>query len=81
MVTFGLTPPHYVCFLGKVLPGSAALTILKNANPDVLPDGSLYYTVECEELQAEGFLQMAKEHCLDAVPVIEEALKRSQLRR
>jgi hypothetical protein len=77
MVKFGLTPPHYVCFLGKVLPGSPALIILKNANPDVLPDGSLYYIVECDDLQAEAFLQMAKDHCRDAVPVIHEAIRRS----
>jgi hypothetical protein len=80
MVRFGLIPAHYVCFLGKVLSGSPALTILKNANPDVLPDGSLYYIVECEELQAEIFLQMAKDHCPDAVSVIEEALRRSHSR-
>jgi hypothetical protein len=81
MVKFGLTPPHYVCFLGKARPGSPALAILKNAKPDVLPDGSLYYLVECEELQAEAFLQMAKDHCPEAARVIEEALRLSQPRR
>jgi len=76
MIQFDLTPKQYVCLLEKVLAGSPSLASLKKAKPGVRADASVTYTVNCEETNAHAFLQVAKKHCPDAVPAIEEALRR-----
>ncbi|MGH8546810.1 MAG: hypothetical protein ACREX3_24995 [Gammaproteobacteria bacterium] len=75
IISFDLTPVQYVCMLQKVSAQSPAFTTLKNANPNVRADASIFYSVDCSEAESELFLQIAKEHCFEAVPAIEQAIQ------
>jgi hypothetical protein len=77
-VTFDLSAKDYVCMITKVSTKSPAFATLRDAGSYSRSDGtaeSIYFTVHCDEFESDLFLQIAKDHCLDAVSAIEQAIE------
>lgn len=77
-IVFELSPKSYVWMLFKIPGKSSAYTILKNAPPSRrIHDAAQVpnYVVTCNIGEADQFLAIAKEHCLEAVAAIEQAIR------
>jgi hypothetical protein len=81
-VKFELSPEAYVCMLGKLSKFSSAFASLRNARSNVRSHAGMMplasYIVESNEEDADLFLTLAKAHCPEAGPAIEEAIKDSR---
>jgi hypothetical protein len=78
-ITFNLRPEDYVTMLTKVSAESANLNSLKRATSSAGPDGkreSVWFSVSCNQAEAEVFLEIAREHCPGAAAAIERAISK-----
>jgi hypothetical protein len=80
-VKFELSPADYLCLRQKVSPQSTVYVPLLRAASHVRVENrvsKIVYAVECSEDDAARLLAIARLHCPDAVPVLEEAMKASR---
>jgi hypothetical protein len=80
-VKFELTPKAYSCILGKRSIFSSAYACFIRAesrNQTIEGIEVLHFEVTCGKPEVIRLLSIAKEHCPDAAPAIEESISRSE---